>query len=82
MKRDPKNEKLLDEQLSQVQGGIVGSGEKNTSLVFCLHPGCNWACNRLHEELEAAKQAHTNATGHNMFGTSKLIEEVSGGRGC
>ncbi len=70
MKKDMKNEKLLEEQLGQVQGGLVNQIPTAT-IIYCLQPGCNWVYNGLVDGAEAARQAHTNATGHNQFAWSK-----------
>ena len=73
-KKDLKEEKLLEEQLDRVQGGFVSGQGTNATIIYCLQPGCSWVYNGLVEGLAAAQHAHTNATGHNLFGPYKITE--------
>ncbi|MBP7330936.1 MAG: hypothetical protein KBA08_01250 [Firmicutes bacterium] len=75
-KKDLKEEKLLEEQLDRVQGGFVSGQGKNATIIYCLQPGCSWLYPYVGnaEGLAAAQQAHTNATGHNLFGPYKITE--------
>lgn len=77
-KKDLKEEKLLEEQLDRVQGGFVSGQGKNATIIYCLQPGCSWLYPYVGnaEGLAAAQQAHTNATGHNLFGSCKPPERV------
>ena len=75
-KKDLKEEKLLEEQLDRVRGGFVSGQGKNATIIYCLQPGCSWVYNGLVEGLAAAQHAHTNATGHNLFGSCKPPERV------
>ncbi len=73
MKKDLKDEKLLDEQLADVQGGAFMIA--SIMNVVCLHTGCNWAFGGPDAEAMAAKQEHTNATGHNQFMITGTCED-------
>ena len=76
MKKDQKEEKLLEEQLDRVRGGFVSGQGKNATIIYCPQPGRCWGSNGLVVGLSAAQHAHTNATAHNLFGSCKPPERV------
>ncbi len=65
MKKDFKNEKLLDAQLADVQGGT--QQPDSTMHIICQYPGCGWTFHGPDAEAMAAEQEHRNTTGHNKF---------------
>ncbi len=65
MLKDLSAKKLSEKQLDNVQGGEF-MGVENVRI-SCLYPGCNWAFQGTKDAGMAAKQEHTNATGHQEF---------------
>ncbi|MBP7330937.1 MAG: hypothetical protein BWY65_01528 [Firmicutes bacterium ADurb.Bin373] len=61
MKKDLKNEKLLDEQLGRVQGGA----SKNIVTVHCQQ--CPWTYEGPADVALTAQKIHTRDTGHRWY---------------
>ena len=65
MKKDLKGEKLLEEQLDNVQGGLSIPDFAVTTR--CLVGGCGWQYSGAKETINAARAKHTREIGHNHF---------------